>query len=113
MKSQKPKTKAKTPSANARDEALERVTQNNSDWVQEALAFVETKIPYGWVGTGEDIRFLLNKAGFKRPHHHNAYGCMIMHAVRTRKLIKKTGKYRAMIDLSSHGRSTAEYRKIV
>lgn len=97
----------------ARDKALEKVTQNNSDWIYEAIAFVETKIPYGWTGTGEDIRFLLNKAGFKRPHHHNSYGCMVMHCVRTKKLLKKTGKYRAMIDRSSHGRSTPEYKKIM
>lgn len=107
------KPTAKSKASKARDEALEKVTQNNSDFVTEALDFIEMKVPYGWIGTGEDIRFLLDKAGFKRPKHHNSYGALVMIAVRYRKMLKKTGKYRPMKSASSHARSTAEYKKVI
>jgi hypothetical protein len=43
------------------------------------------------------------------PHHHNAWGALVMHMVRTGRLVA-TGEYRPMKDVKSHARKTPVYR---
>ena len=59
-------------SAQARDAALDQVAENAKDF--STLAYnVVMRIPRGWVGTGEDIREIVEREGIT-PHHHNAWG---------------------------------------
>jgi len=58
--------------------------------------------------TGEDIRHAIEVRGV-RPHHHNAWGALIMAAVR-KELIQKTGRLVKMKDPRSHARQTPIYR---
>lgn len=92
-----------------RDEALRRIEQNAGRWFDQAMAFI-ISLPHGHIGTGEDIRFLIAER-IGNPHHHNAYGSLISHAVKDR-LIVETGRRPHMRGPKSHARRTPEYRRI-
>lgn len=77
-----------------RDAALEQVEHNGLPWMEYALAALRW-LPAGMTGTAEDFRGALWDRGLESPHHHNAWGALIMNAVR-RKLLVPTGEYRAM-----------------
>ena len=95
-------------SAQARDVALDQVAQNAKEF--STLAYnVVMRIPKGWVGTGEDIREIVEREGIT-PHHHNAWGAFISLLCRY-KIIEKTGEYRKMRQIKSHARATAVYKK--
>ena len=100
----------KTESQTARDEALDSVINNSPEWRDEITDFIENKIPWGWEGTGEDIRHLAKKNGIGNPRHHNAWGSVIMHAVRKKWLVWN-GKISPMRDKSSHARLTRIYTR--
>ena len=93
--------------ASRRDAAIEVVTENSGEWMTRALAAVEL-LPNNIKVTGEDVRFrLLESIG--EPHHHNAWGALILHAVKDGSLLS-TGIWRAMSDPRSHARRTLVYR---
>ncbi len=56
-----------------------------------------------WTGTGEDLRKLVPEQVV--PHHHNAWGALILDAAR-KGLISRTGERRRMSERSSHARGT-------
>jgi hypothetical protein len=90
-----------------RDEAIERVTQNSGAWMDNAIACV-SRLPNGFKYTGEDIRLMLTHE-IDEPHHHNAWGALIRHAVR-KQLLTPTGKWQKMRTPRSHARQTPIYR---
>lgn len=98
-----------TTGTDARDAGLKQVTENNQKWSEEVLDYIEGHIPVGWCGTGEDIRHLTAEAGLSQPKHHNAWGAVIMVAIRHRGLLTKTGRLLPMRDRTSHARATWEY----
>ncbi len=98
-----------------RDEALQKVSNNNESWLERCVTEIEPWLNYmrDFEGirsfTGEDIRFVMSrKIGF--PAHPNAWGALINTLVR-RKIIRPTGEYRAMKDQNSHARKTPVYTK--
>lgn len=89
----------------ARDEALAAVLKE--PWSSVALRALHG-LPSGDY-TGEDIRLrLIEEVG--APHHHNAWGALIMNAVRSGLLVA-IGTYRHMKTTKSHGRKTPVYYK--
>jgi hypothetical protein len=95
-------------SAQARDAALDQVAENAGDDFSTRAYNAVMRIPKGWVGTGEDIREIVEKEA--TPHHHNAWGAFISLLCRY-KIIEKTGEYRKMRQIKSHARATAVYKK--
>lgn len=91
----------------ARDDGIGRVTHNVGEaWMAGALRHL-LAIPYADF-TGEDVRKHLLAKGYAKPHHANAWGAVMMTAVK-RGLIEKTGEYRPMKDKRSHARATPVY----
>jgi hypothetical protein len=95
-------------SVKARDAALDRVAENAGGFSTLAYNAV-MKIPKGWVGTGEDIREIVEREGIT-PHHHNAWGAFISLLCRY-EIIEKTGLYTQMKRVGSHARVNAVYKK--
>ena len=92
-----------------RDDAFEKVWREA--WMRAALSRVAL-LPDDWVGTGEDIRFILmGSMGLVPPHHPNAWGALINHCLRT-GLLEKMKERRNMRDPSSHARETSVYGKL-
>jgi hypothetical protein len=90
-----------------RDRALARVEYNAENFNRLARAVLRNLKP-GYY-TGEDIRRLISKRGYK-PHHHNAWGALIRWALQGR-ILSETGEYEQMRDVKSHARRTPLYRK--
>ena len=88
-----------------RDESISRVIDNAQPWSDRAAA--EIRKMTKWTGTAEDMRHALRLI-VGEPHHPNAWGGLIMGAVKRGDLIK-TGRYRKMKDAKSHARSTPVY----
>jgi len=98
-------------SRDARDKGIEQVTHNNENWYGSAinkLAYFADQHP-GWEGSGEDIRRELRLRGLDNPKHPNAWGGLIVHAVKI-GLIKDTGKLTQMTAKKSHARRTPVWR---
>lgn len=90
-----------------RDKALERVADNaGEDFMTRAMNAIRA-MPSRQLVIGEDIRRHLTELGIE-PHHSNAWGAVMVHAVRL-KLLTPTGAWRAMKQPSSHARKTPEY----
>lgn len=113
---QPPRRRAKPPapdpkaSVHARDEAIERVSINNQEWLFIAvLTLPAMRADHPGQFTGEDIRLWLRGRGIPEPAHHNAYGAMIMSAVRS-GLIERTGEVRKATIRTSHARNLLVYR---
>lgn len=94
----------------ARDAALDAVLRRDWIWRAQVVAFIEA-LPQGWVGTGEDIRHAATDAGIPAPKHPNAWGAVVMYAVRNRRWLMWTGKVVPMRDRSSHARITRQYAR--
>jgi len=94
----------------ARDVAIDLVSANADGWMAVGLALLGT-FPIGQEGTGEDFRLRLRDKGLPNPHHHNAWGALILSAQR-RQLLLKTGEMRHMRQKKSHARLTPVYRRI-
>jgi hypothetical protein len=92
----------------ARDEAMEQVDRNAGRFLVDALLVI-ARLPRGAIVIGEDIRRMVNRAGFI-PHHHNAWGVLIKRAIE-RGLIVPTGRYEPMHDTKSHASKTPVYRR--
>ena len=90
----------------ARNAAVQQVADNAPEFIERALSAIDA-LPAGTIVTGEDVRRILTAYGIT-PHHHNAWGALIREAVR-QQLLRPTGRYRQMRDVSSHARQTAEY----
>jgi hypothetical protein len=97
-------------SAQARDEAIERVSINNQEWLFIAvLTLPAMRADHPGEFTGEDVRLWLRGRGVPEPAHHNAYGAMIMSAVRA-GVIERTGAIRKAQIRTSHARNLLVYR---
>ena len=99
----------KSESKEQRDLFLDQISLNNTEWINEVSGFIRDRIPCGWKGTGEDIRHLVINAGISKPKHPNAWGAVIMTAVKYRGWLKKTGVAVPMKDKTSHARLTWQY----
>lgn len=88
-----------------RDAGIERVTDNNRDWMDLALSRLE-KLEFD-EATGEDFRMLLE---LPEPKHSNAWGAFVRTAI-ARGLVMPTGHWVKMKDPRSHARMTPLYRK--
>lgn len=92
----------------ARDTGIEQVLDNSAPWKDRAMEVV-VSIPYGTILTGEEVRqMVVDKIG--PPHHHNAFGALIMNAVR-KSFLSPTGRYVKMRLKSSHARKNPEYMR--
>jgi hypothetical protein len=90
-----------------RDIGMARVLRANSSWAEDISAWIDN-LPYGWSGTGEDIRRVWYRCGGLKPKHHNAWGGVIYGAVK-RGVLLKTGKRKHMMFTKSHARTTDVY----
>jgi len=94
------------PAEAARDKALEKVAK--AKFREEVLAMIEG-LPPGSVVTGEDIR-LTGTALEIKPHHPNAWGAVVMHAIR-KGMLEATGEMRKPKTVKSHARKIQVYRR--
>jgi hypothetical protein len=92
----------------ARDEAIERVAINSGPWMTVATGYIARLRE--WEGTAEDLRLRLVSDGCPFPHHHNAWGALVMSAVK-RGMLKPTGRMAKMKTPKSHARKTSVYRR--
>lgn len=88
-----------------RDDAMERVLKPT--FTSKAIPFIANLAKGEY--TGEDIRILLSKQGIV-PHHYNAWGALIMQAIRL-GLLTSTGKTTPMRIKTSHAHRTPIYFK--
>lgn len=94
-----------------RDKGMARALRASSTFADVAGAFIISKLPIGWEGTGEDIRRVYYRHHTLKPHHNNAWGGVINGAIRNGYLVK-TGKRPHMKQTSSHARSTDRYVRV-
>jgi hypothetical protein len=87
-----------------RDQALGQVEKE--PWHTRAVRAV-SQLPAGAEYTGEEIRLALSRT-MEQPHHHNAWGAVIMQAVK-RKHLRPTDRFRQMRTAKSHARVTRVY----
>lgn len=90
-----------------RDSAVQKVSGNSGTFMEDALFAVAGLVPGKY--TGEDVRRLVLLQGI-RPHHHNAWGALVMCAVK-RGLLRNTGEMRSMRAVRSHARKTPVYER--
>jgi len=89
----------------ARDRAIDQVSDNSGDFMSDAISAMRRMEP-GDV-TGEDVRNYLSGLGIE-PHHHNAWGALIMLAIK-HGVLHPTDQFRNMRGPKSHGRMTRVY----
>ncbi len=89
-----------------RDAAIDQVSGSWTDLATAKFDSVKNSLPEKL--TGEDIRLELTKLGLLAPHHHNAWGALIMKLVRSERLLG-TNEYVSMKDPKSHARRTRVY----
>jgi len=96
------------PAKEQKNLAIKQVAENAGAWMDQALSamrFLSKRRQW----TGEDIRLTLEMT-VGSPHHHNAWGSLILRAIRD-KLIIPTGRYVPMKTGKSHARKTPVYRR--
>lgn len=91
-----------------RDRAIAQVSSNAGRWIDIAMA----ELPAALVGefTGEDVKHRLLNAGVPAPHHHNAWGALMMRAAKA-GLIEKTGVWVNTVGRAAHARMAPLYRR--
>jgi len=101
-------------SAQARDDGMSRVIDNNDEWMRISLLQIEqfVRSPQGWANVehgviGEDIRVMVIKH-CGHPSTPKAWGGLILKAIHA-KLLIPTGRYRSMKAVKSHARKTPIY----
>jgi hypothetical protein len=94
----------------ARDAAVKKVSDNSGDWISHGLALLG-RLPRGYVGIGEEIRLRLTEMGLAAPHHHNAWGALILHGVK-RGILRGTGRIGHMKMEKSHARKSEIYERV-
>lgn len=92
-----------------RDEGIERVSSNSGTFISEGLSFISSPSLKPGDYTGEDIRIKLSELGIE-PHHCNAWGALIMHAVR-KGYITNTGRIRKSKLVQAHAHKATIYNK--
>jgi hypothetical protein len=92
----------------ARDRGLERVTNNNPDWLDQALKLIPRLSRQIGEFTGEALRLELEAVLGPIPNP-NLMGGIIRTALK-RRLIEPTGKRVSMRTQRSHARKTDLYR---
>ena len=92
-----------------RDEGIETVVENSRSWQDMALDIVKS-MPDGEL-MGEDIHRKV-QAAIGEPHHPNAYGALIMKAIRA-DFLAKTGAYKKSSRPSAHARVNPVYKKAI
>lgn len=94
-----------------RDEGIERALENAGAWKHRSRDLVmDSARLTGLHMTGEDIRkYVVERVG--SPHHHNAWGGLIMGLVKRKRLVE-VGRIK-MRDPRSHARKTPVYRVAV
>jgi len=90
-----------------RDEGIHLISGNSKSWQERALDVVRS-MPDGEM-MGEDIHKKVEVA-IGDPHHPNAYGALIMKAIRA-GVIVRTGEYRKSSRPSAHARANPVYIK--
>lgn len=90
-----------------RDEGMDRANENSRSWHDRAIDVIRN-MPTGEF-MGEDIHRQV-EVTIGDPHHPNAYGALIMTAIRW-GLIVKTGEYRKCSRPSAHARTNPVYFK--
>lgn len=98
-----------TTAEEARDEALDRVSENAGEDFRDQVHALVAELPSGMEVTGEDIRHLCEDRGIE-PHHHNAWGATIRGLVG--EYIEATGEYTNAVDPPSHASKIAVYEVI-
>ncbi len=95
-------------SIKARNEAIEQVSSNATDFMHKAIVEIAMleKAEY----SGEDIRLILTEKGIT-PHHHNAWGALISHATR-KGLLENTGRLKKSRIITSHAKKSFIYFKL-
>jgi hypothetical protein len=94
------------PAIVARDKGIAKVSEGSPTWIE--LAHKTIPLYPESTATGEDLKvFLRERIG--DPRHHNAYGAMVMGAVRKGILIG-TGEFPTMKLKKSHARRNQLYR---
>lgn len=91
-----------------RDRILAMLRDKNAQWM-ENVRLALRQLPYGYRGTGEDIRLEIVKYT-GHPKHHNAWGAAINVLVEEGMLVD-TGQSIPMITPSSHARDTRIWRR--
>lgn len=92
-------------STEARDRGIALVTEHSEPWQVRAMQWLRL-YPHA-EATGEQIANWVSQY-VGEPHHPNAYGALVMVALR-RGYIRKTGEWRKMEKRSSHARQTPVY----
>jgi len=93
-----------------RDDAMDRVLANErKDWSLQVFEYVK-KLPKGWVGLGEDIRFGATLHGIRQPHHPNCWGAII-NALTRAGMLTRTGNMAKPTARASHARKSQEYTR--
>lgn len=94
----------------ARDEGIGRVREHNPNFMLKCLDELRPfkRERNGRSFIAEEFRHHCQERGLV-PRHPNAWGSMVMNAVRYR-LIEKTGVHEKMTDKKSHARQTPLYR---
>lgn len=94
----------------ARDEGISLVRKHNPNFMLDCLDelrnFKHARDGADFIG--EEFRHYCISRGHV-PKHHNAWGSLMMNAVRL-KLIEGTGEYEKMQDKTSHARKSQRYR---
>ena len=92
----------------ARDDGIDKTLVNNASWFDKASNALEGYARVHAEFTGEEARLALAPV-VGESGHHNAWGALVMAAVK-RRIIVKTGEYRQMTTAKSHARATPVYR---
>jgi hypothetical protein len=88
----------------ARDEAQARVLDNEPPpWIDDALALLRRFVADRQSFIGEDFRVYAALHGLRQPHHHNAWGALMMTAAK-RGICCPTDQTRQMCTSKSHAR---------
>lgn len=93
-----------------RDAGIEQVLANAGKWSHRARDLIlDDDSLTGQSMTGEDIRFFV-KERIGEPHHHNAWGGLIMGLVKRKRLVLV--EWVKMRDPRSHARMTPRYEVV-
>lgn len=103
--------------AKRREEGISQVVTNSGDWAERCRAEAEkalSRLSYGALFIGEDLRLAVLEQGLEAPAHPNAWGGVIGGVIRNALRsgnIEVSGMLRAST-VQSHRRVCAQYRKL-
>ena len=91
-----------------RDAGMRLVISHNPSWAQRYHAAFR-RLPLGWEGIGEKLRFRLTPI-IGLPKHHNAWGSMIGVLIKRGALVE-TGEQEHMVSAKGHAKKSPVLRK--